>query len=101
MVRVVNSALERNTIIIIIMGFGITSIFLSSGYYNSAIYSLMIGISITGIGSASLKGKLVLLSPIAMRQSLSLLVISALIVFVLAFAGLARLMRKTNPNRRN
>jgi hypothetical protein len=30
-----------------------------------------------------------------------LLVISALIVFVLAFAGLARLMRKTNPNRRN
>ena len=34
------------------MGFGITSIFLSSGYYNSAIYSLMIGISITGIGSA-------------------------------------------------
>ena len=77
--------------------------------------------------STSLKGKLVLLSPIAMRQSLSLLVssavsagiyylfiiipkeniywvllvISALIVFVLAFAGLARLMRKTNPNRRN
>jgi MFS family permease len=34
------------------MGFGITSIFLSSGYYNSAIYSLMIGISITGLGSA-------------------------------------------------
>ncbi|MHB1471060.1 MAG: hypothetical protein ACYCSA_03935 [Thermoplasmataceae archaeon] len=30
-----------------------------------------------------------------------LLVISALIVFILAFAGLARLMRKTNPNRRN
>ena len=29
-----------------------------------------------------------------------LLAIGALVVFLLAFSGLARLMRKTNPNRR-
>ena len=34
------------------MGFGITSIFLSSGFYDHAIFSLMIGIIITGSGSA-------------------------------------------------
>ncbi len=34
------------------MGFGITSLFLSAGFYGHAIFSLMIGIIITGTGSA-------------------------------------------------
>ncbi|MHB1440836.1 MAG: MFS transporter [Cuniculiplasma sp.] len=34
------------------LGFGITSTLLSSGLYDSSIYSIMIGITITGIGSA-------------------------------------------------
>jgi len=34
------------------MGFGITSLFLNSGFYGHAIFSLMIGIAVTGTGSA-------------------------------------------------